>query len=777
VSYRLSDNEINVPSNRQPGYFVHLFVRKAKIIVPVFLITILIWFAFILHSGLSKPKLTATAVLQFDDPVNLSAVERNVGIPIQPDTKVFLLKSRSFLEVVAKKMHLQLQVKKYARTEIFDSVNISLDALTGNYLCKIDKNSFHLFYKEKNADSSKNVLIKKGSIDSLSTFEYKGLYLSFTEKYVKHPYTFSFSVTRLRDAVDFILNNLTVRSSGDDDKIMSVSISGRDYELIAQIANMIADNFSDENSSTKMTRQSGVLNTLEKQLERARLEMEQSEKALKKFRNENPTIGLQDAFAPPVKIDELVETEAELRSARLEGLSIKKRYATSEDTNRISIINEMISFMTKYEAATASAFQTELNQLADDYRTYKDQYSPLHPVVRKNLQDIQLMGVKVAAALNDLLGTLQRKINENSERITSTNRQIARLPSKQLELANLQRKYDVNSEVYTNVLTRYNEAKIAHAVAIGDVYVVDHAIAPEEGFDIKSMIMLAGLGIFFSLLVSFGPVSASAYLDKTAKTDLDLKRKTNILLLESIPVKKSWNKNDVSFSTTEVYPKLLPPDIAHNYVDETYRSLRAKILLNLHDEKSKRIIVTSMNVHEGKSFTCANLGITMAQQNISTLLIDGDLRRGKLHLYFARKQSPGLSDLLLPNVSFADLQKCIQSTHVPNLSLLTSGELLPNSVELLNFDKFTKLINLLSELYELIILDTPPLAIVSDAIGLQNLFQKYIIVVRASHTNIESLNEKIREFPDLESKILGIVLNGAPLKKNEYYQYTNYRSE
>ncbi len=406
----------------------------------------------------------------------------------------------------------------------------------------------------------------------------------------------------------------------------------------------------------------------------------------------------------------------------------------------------------------------------------RDNYSPLHPLITQHKTDIRNFGTKVTSALLDLTNQLSRKVSENNTRIDKINTEIAGLPSKELHLSNLQRRYEVNSEIYSNVLTRFNEAKIARAMEVGDVYVVDLAVVPEGSSDPKTLVVLLGLGLFLGLIAGVGPVLAVDLFDQTARTEKDLRRMTDMVLLEAVPVKGCWGKSKDGEQKT-IESKLVAADYTQNYVDDTYRSLRTKVLLSLHEEKKKRIIVTSLNMGEGKSFTAANLAITMAQQLIPTLLIDGDMRRGIQHLHFGLEKNPGLSNILSGSfpLNASYLQSSLQSTHVNYLTILGCGSSVPNSAELLNSMRFRELLELLSNNFEMIIMDTPPVAVTTDAMGIQDMFHRYMFVVRAGHTNIVELNRKIKEYPGLRKKVLGVVFNGAPYRRREYYQYASYR--
>lgn len=751
-------------------HYMHLFIRRLWYIIPSFTIVTLAFIWAIIFFDLLAPQLQSSAVLHFDDPDQLSAVQERVNL--RSDTKAVLVKSRTFLEGVARKLSLQLQVHRYPRSDIFSYIKVDPDAPLGRYNLKIDNNRYTLFYTDK---SKITTTVTSGDMMSLSEIKIPGVTLRFSAGFLIHPYEVAFSVRRLRDAVDYIVQNMVVKTAGKDGVVMTISLSGKDYEMITSIINTIANDFVNQNILTKNSRKNEIIKILDKQLKTAREEMVQSQLTLRKYREANPTLGLTDAFSPPVTLLDLKESEAELRSSILQAEMLQNRYRSTIDTSRLAVIGEMISFLSKYQSPTAAALFSEHQILSEESRRLKNEYSPLHSLAVKNREDISALGTKVNSALIELTGEFRRKVAQNDERIQKLNSQLAALPSKELHLSNLQRRYDVASAIYAGVLTRYNEALIAQAVAIGDVYVVDHAVIPERILNFKTILGFTVVGLFLAMSLSFGPVLLQDHFDRTARTERDLRHLTDLHILESIPVKGSWLKR--GSTPKEVTKKLVASDFSQCFTDETYRSLRAKILLGLKEERQKRILVTSLGIGEGKSLTAANLAITMAQQNIPTLLIDGDMRRGIQHVHFNVQKLPGLSSILSGTSPLGSslINQAIQKTHIPSLSVLGSGESISNSAELLNSLRFRDLLNVLSDEYEMIIFDTPPVAVTTDAVGIQDAFHRYIFVVKAAHTNISELNRKIQEFPGLRSKVMGIVFNGAPYKRTEYYQYTNYK--
>ncbi|MDO5576550.1 MAG: GNVR domain-containing protein, partial [Fibrobacter sp.] len=643
---------------RQLDYYIHLLWRKLWFVLPVSILVLFAYVFLINMLGLTKPKMEAKAILQFDNPDNLSAVNERVGL--QPDTKAILIKSRTFIDNIVNKMGLQLHVLTHNRNELFDSVRIASDAQFGKYEIKIKNGLFAIVFTDPD-ERIKNKTIKTGKISDLSKNLLPGIDIWWTRQYINEPFNTKFRIVRPRDAVDNIVNNLTVKTIGKDLTIMEISLSGKDYKLITDIINNIADDFVEENALTKRSRKDEVIKILEKQLETARSEMVTAEAVFRRYREQNPTVGVQDAFSPPVQIMDLRETEAQLRSSVTEAQSLIDRYSTARDSVLPGIVGEMISFLNKYGTGTSEGLRNQLVSLEQERLMLNQQYSPFHPLVKENMKKINLLGSKTSNALRGLTKQIERKLNENTTRIEKINSELASLPRKELRYSKLQRQYEVNSEIFSSILAKYNEAKIAKAVEIGDIYVVDHAVEPEEKTDPKVLIALTGFGLFLCFTFGFGPVAVVDFFDRTAHTEKDLHRMTDLLVLEAIPVKQSTGKRTKN-NKSSIDPKLVTADYSHNYVDETYRSLRTKILLNLHEAKQKLLLVTSMNVGEGKSFTSANLAITMAQQKIPTVLIDGDLRRGVQHRYFNLKKEPGLSNILLDHapITASGIQPIIQ---------------------------------------------------------------------------------------------------------------------
>ncbi|WP_216830631.1 CpsD/CapB family tyrosine-protein kinase [Alkalihalobacterium elongatum] len=203
-------------------------------------------------------------------------------------------------------------------------------------------------------------------------------------------------------------------------------------------------------------------------------------------------------------------------------------------------------------------------------------------------------------------------------------------------------------------------------------------------------------------------------------------------------------------------------------ISEQYRTIRTNIEFASIDQKVSTILVTSSGAMEGKSTTASNLAVVMAQQGNRVLLIDADLRKPTAHYTFSVPNLVGLTSMLTKQHT-AD--EAIQATEVPNLSILSSGPIPPNPAELLSSRAMSLLLEKLAEIYDVIILDSPPLLAVADAQILANHTDGTILVVSSGKTDREQAVKAKDLLVAAKAKVLGVVLNAKELKEGQYYYY------
>ncbi|ASK62276.1 capsular biosynthesis protein [Virgibacillus phasianinus] len=203
-------------------------------------------------------------------------------------------------------------------------------------------------------------------------------------------------------------------------------------------------------------------------------------------------------------------------------------------------------------------------------------------------------------------------------------------------------------------------------------------------------------------------------------------------------------------------------------ISEQYRAIRTNLQFSSVDQELKTIVVTSSGPSEGKSMTAANLAVVYAQQGKRVLLVDTDLRKPTIHYTFRLDNLAGLSNILVGEKA---LENVIVSSEIDNLDLIPCGPIPPNPSELLASKKMQSTIQAASEVYDIIIFDTPPVLAVTDAQILANICDGSVLVIKSKDTEVEAAKKAIETLEQANARILGTILNDREKKASNYYYY------
>ena len=206
-------------------------------------------------------------------------------------------------------------------------------------------------------------------------------------------------------------------------------------------------------------------------------------------------------------------------------------------------------------------------------------------------------------------------------------------------------------------------------------------------------------------------------------------------------------------------------------ISEAYRTLRTNVEFTSVDSKTKKIMITSSGPREGKSTTAANLAVSIAQAGKSVLVIDADLRNPTQHKLFELGNFEGLSNFLVQD---EEGQNFIKQTAVPGVRVLTGGPIPPNPAELVGSQRMKRLIEEVSEQFDVVLIDTPPIIAVTDAAILAQEVDGVILVLASGEVNKEYAQRAKEQLDKVGAKILGAIINKADMKTSEYYYYYYY---
>jgi len=209
---------------------------------------------------------------------------------------------------------------------------------------------------------------------------------------------------------------------------------------------------------------------------------------------------------------------------------------------------------------------------------------------------------------------------------------------------------------------------------------------------------------------------------------------------------------------------------------EAYKALRANLLFSLASSQKKIVLVSSSEPGAGKSTTCSNLAVLMAQTGSRVLLVDADLRKPTLHKHFHVSKSDGLTRYL---INLATWQECVQKDVAPNLDLITSGPIPPNPSELLGSARMVQFLNRVAEEYAYVFIDTPPVNVVTDGLVLAARASGTVLVCRQNATTYDELEEAVNNIKNVNGNLLGVIINdykqiGSERKRQYYYKKYGY---
>lgn len=352
-------------------------------------------------------------------------------------------------------------------------------------------------------------------------------------------------------------------------------------------------------------------------------------------------------------------------------------------------------------------------------------------------------------------------MREITAQITAINKQIGELNSTLKQLPDLQRQYlqlyrevEVKTQLYTALLNSYQQLRIAKAGEIGNVRIVDTAVAPVEPIKPQKLQVLI-LAIFFGGFLGTLIALFRNMLRTGIKDTGQIENEFNLPVYATVPRSPIQETRISILKKKKTIPILA---VKHNddIAIESLRSIRTAIHFALVNAKNNIIVIAGPSPEVGKSFISTNLATIFAQSNKKVLLIDADMRRGYMHKYFNLDVKPGLSEFLSHQ---ADLNQVVNTTEVDGLSIITRGKSPTNPSEMLGSEQFELLLNQLSQEYDHIIIDTPPVLAVTDGIIISQYAGVNLLVARYAKSQMKELELSLSRFEQANVKVNGFILN------------------
>lgn len=372
--------------------------------------------------------------------------------------------------------------------------------------------------------------------------------------------------------------------------------------------------------------------------------------------------------------------------------------------------------------------------------------------------DMTIPELRQAAATAERdVGELSRQLRVIQENVRKLEAATGILPAKLEALQRLLDRAEMAKTAYQNILAQLETARLNEAMKLGDAQVIDRAVkADQTNPPLGRMLAFAFvLGLFFGVALAM----VLEALDDTLHTPEDITAYTDVQFLGIVPLLEESGQGLVTVTA----PKSPPA--------EAYRTLRSNIHFAQLDNPARTFLVTSAGAGEGKTLTVANLACVLAQAGQQVLLIDADLRRPSLHRLLRISSERGLTNVL---VGEATLEEVAQDTEVPGLRVVATGPLPPNPAELIESQRMNAVIQQAKQMADVVLFDSPPAIILTDAVILSSKVERTILVAEAGQVSRDAFNEMCRIVRNARGHILGAVLNKLRLGASDYYYYYYY---
>src|SRR6516164_8683630 len=554
--------------------------------------------------------------------------------------------------------------------------------------------------------------------------------------------------------------------------MIQVTFESTDPKLAARVANALVSNYTEYSFHTKYDATRQASGWMEQQLDELKAKVEKSQQALVDYERQNAIVNVSDKQS-------VVEQ-------RLADLSKDLTIAQSDRLQK-QALNELVS---ANESQVALLAQSELlekleekaAELKTQYADAQEQYGPNFPkFVRLHDQVIEIQslvekerGRVVARIRHDYESALARE-RLLTAAVAEEKLEVGKLSQLLIQHNLLQREFETNQQLYDKLLQRLKDATALAGLRATNIHAVDRALVPSVPVRPKKLLNL-GIALLAGTLVGITLAFVEEGLDNSIDNAEDVERligSPTLAIVPSASLSRSssvWLKNRrrrrMTHDGAVALAVLNQPSSAFT---ESYRALRTAILLSTAPRPPQALLVTSPQPNEGKTCTTMNLAMALAQRGGRVLIIDGDLRKPGVARHLGLDNGVGLSSLLTGAHS---VEQALRKWElVPNLWVLPAGPTPPNPAELLSSPTMEEVMRGLRLHFDHLVVDSPPLLVVTDATQLSTLVDGVILVVESGATVRGALVRAQRVLESAGGKILGAVLNKVDLLRDGYYYY------
>lgn len=553
-----------------------------------------------------------------------------------------------------------------------------------------------------------------------------------------------------------IAANVTSRTSS----LVIINMSGDNKYKITDFLNTLTNSYLERNLEKKNRIAINTVKFIDSQISEVSDSLTFAESKLQNFRTSNRVTDI--SFQGQQSLERLNQLESEKAL-----LIMQKKYYDfiREYFEKNKDLSDLIA------PSSMNVQDRILNQLIPELITLNSERTNM--LNQGNVKNLRLNTIEVQ--ISNLKKTILENINSNAatteialqdlnNRAAKISAEMSRLPSTERQLVGIERTFKLNDAIYTFLLQKRSEAQIARASNAPDYEVVDPAryITAYQTFPKRKLVFI--IGSLIGLLIPFLFIILKDFLNTK------ISNKKDVDSLTILPILGHVFHNDSK-------DNIVINEAINTPISESFRSIRTNLQFYAKDNEKQLLLITSSYSGEGKSFVAQNLAAAYALFGKKTLLMGFDLRRPKLFQDFNLSNQKGISTVLINQASIIEI---IQKTKIRNLDYISAGPIPPNPLELIASTKTEEFIVELKKMYDYIIIDSPPIGVVSDAYLLMSFSDVNLYVVRQGFTQKEAFSNNISHLAQKNIPHVCVVINDVKAKGLQYeygYEYTYYTEE
>lgn len=545
--------------------------------------------------------------------------------------------------------------------------------------------------------------------------------------------------------------------------MVNVAYTHPDPEVAADIANLFAEEFINyqltENIDASMVAVEGLRIRADQQKER----VEELDLKLAEYREQHNAVSLDSQ--ENIARDQLGSLNQMKLNAKNDFDQFETKWNLIETYRREGRNLWELSFVS--EQSRVSSLLEQISSTRINISSVGKRYRDKHPVMIQLLQTLQESEVELQEAVQNSVdklyaGYIEAKTNFelSSQRLAEKESELIALSKTGVEYNSLLRDLEVQQSFFQALNSRMTQEKAQVSLKEANARIVDKAFAPLSHSSPNIMMNLAA-GVFGGLAVGGGLVFVVAFLDDRVKSAFDIEGSIGLPLLGVVPRIKKLDSNSKAQAVASNVDR---------HVTETFRSIHSSMKLNDESKNAKIIVTTSTIPSEGKSFVSSNLALTFANHGEKTLLLDADLRLPNVAASLQLENEVGVLDHVEKGVPLDDL---IVSEVYPNLDVLPTGGKSKNPTQVLVSAQFEAMLAELRDRYDRIVIDSPPLAAVSDALNLLPFVDGIVYVIKFNTVKRKTAAANVRRLWEANTPVFGAILNNITTSLSSYY-YSQY---